>query len=62
VRTALFQDAAIKSSNIAVNTFKGEVQLSGFADSVSQTEKAVAVAKSIPGVVSVKNDIRIKGK
>lgn len=62
VRTALFQDSTIKSSTIAVNTFKGEVQLSGFADSPAQAEKAVAIAKAIPGVVSVKNDMRIKGR
>ena len=60
VRTALFQDSTLKSSTIAVNTFKGEVQLSGFADSPAQAEKAVAIAKAIPGVVSVKNDMRIK--
>jgi len=62
VRTALFQDSTLKSSTIAVNTFKGEVQLSGFADSPAQAEKAVAIAKAIPGVVSVKNDMRIKGR
>ena len=62
VRTALFQDSTLKSSTIAVNTFKGEVQLSGFADSPAQAEKAVAIAKAIPVVVSVKNDMRIKGR
>jgi osmotically-inducible protein OsmY len=62
VRTALFQDSTLKSSTIAVNTFKGEVQLSGFADSPAQAEKAVGIAKAIPGVVSVKNDMRIKGR
>jgi hypothetical protein len=62
VRTELFQDSTLKSSTIAVNTFKGEVQLSGFADSPAQAEKAVAIAKAIPGVVSVKNDMRIKGR
>ena len=62
VRTALFQDSTLKSSTIVVNTFKGEVQLSGFADSPAQAEKAVAIAKAIPGVVSVKNDMRIKGR
>jgi osmotically-inducible protein OsmY len=53
-------DASIKSSGIVVSSFKGTVQLSGFADSTSQTYKAVAVAKDIPGVKSVMNDIRVK--
>lgn len=60
VRTAIMNEPTVKSSGIVVSTFKGEVQLSGFADNYSQTVKAAEVAKSIPGVKSVKNDIRVK--
>lgn len=61
VKTAIFNDPSLKSSEISVETFKGEVQLSGFVSSIEQTNKAVAIAKTIPGVTSVKNDMRVKG-
>jgi osmotically-inducible protein OsmY len=61
VKTAIFNEPTLKSSEITVETFKGEVQLSGFVSSIEQTKKAVEVAKTIPGVTSVKNDMRVKG-
>lgn len=61
VKTAIFNEPTLKSSEITVQTYKGEVQLSGFVSSIEQTNKAVEVAKSIPGVTSVKNDMRVKG-
>jgi osmotically-inducible protein OsmY len=61
VKTAIFNEPSLKSSEISVETFKGEVQLSGFVSSIEQTNKAVEVAKGIPGVTSVKNDMRVKG-
>ena len=61
VKTAIFNEPTLKSSEITVQTYKGEVQLSGFVSSIEQTNKAVEVAKSIPGVISVKNDMRVKG-
>ena len=61
VKTAIFNEPTLKSSEITVQSFKGEVQLSGFVSSIEQTNKAVEVAKTIPGVTSVKNDMRVKG-
>ena len=61
VKTAIFNEPTLKSSEITVQTFKGEVQLSGFVSSIEQTKKAVEVTKSIPGVTAVKNDMRVKG-
>jgi len=61
VKTAIFNEPSLKSSEISVETFKGEVQLSGFVSSIDQTKKAVEIAKSIPGVTAVKNDMRVKG-
>jgi hyperosmotically inducible protein len=43
-----------------VETFKGVVQLSGFVNSNEDITKAVAVARSVGGVKSVKNDMRRK--
>jgi hyperosmotically inducible protein len=39
-------------------TFKGVVQLSGFASSKQEIDRAVELAREVPGVKSVKNDIR----
>jgi hyperosmotically inducible protein len=61
VKTAIFNEPSLKSSEISVETFKGEVQLSGFVSSIDQTKKAVEIAKGIPGVTAVKNDMRVKG-
>ena len=41
-------------------TFKGVVQLSGFVRSQADIDKAVQVARGVPGVKSVKNDMRLK--
>ena len=61
VKAAIFNEPTLKSSEITVQSFKGEVQLSGFVSSIEQTNKAVDIAKTIPGVTSVKNDMRVKG-
>jgi osmotically-inducible protein OsmY len=61
VKTAIFNEPSLKTLEIKVETFKGEVQLSGFVSTIDQTNKAVEVAKSVPGVTSVKNDMRVKG-
>lgn len=60
VKAAIFNDAALKSAEINVETFKGVVQLSGFVSSHSAANKAIELARSIKGVHSVKNDMRVK--
>jgi osmotically-inducible protein OsmY len=45
---------------INVETFKGEVQLSGFVDSAQNVRRAGEVARSVTGVKSVKNDLIVK--
>ena len=60
VKTAVFNDPALKSAEINVETFKGVVQLSGFVSSAAAASKAVEVARGVSGVKSVKNDMRLK--
>lgn len=60
VKAAVFNEPALKSAEINVETFKGVVQLSGFVSSQSAASKAVEVARGVGGVKSVKNDMRIK--
>ncbi len=60
VKVAIMEDPALKSSEINVETFKGVVQLSGFVISQDAINKAVETARSVKGVVSVKNDMQLK--
>ena len=60
VKAAVFDEPTLKSAEINVETFKGVVQLSGFVNSQADIGKAVAVARNVPGVKSVKNDMRLK--
>jgi hyperosmotically inducible protein len=60
VKAAIFNEPTLKSAEINVETFKGVVQLSGFVNSQADIDKAVSLARSVKGVVSVKNDMRHK--
>ena len=60
VKTAIFNEPSLKSSEINVETFKGTVQLSGFVKYQADISKAVQVVRSVNGVKSVKNDMRLK--
>jgi osmotically-inducible protein OsmY len=60
VKAAIFNDPALKVFQINVETFKGEVQLSGFVDSSKNASKAGEVARSVKGVKSVKNSLIVK--
>ena len=60
VKAEILKEPTLKSSEINVETFKGKVQLSGFVNSQSDINKAAEIARSVNGVVSVKNDMRLK--
>jgi osmotically-inducible protein OsmY len=60
VKAAIFNEPTLKSAEINVETFKGAVQLSGFVSSKEAENTAVAVARKVAGVTSVKNDMRLK--
>jgi osmotically-inducible protein OsmY len=60
VKAAVMNEPTLKSAEINVETFKGVVQLSGFVNSEADINKAVEVARSVKGVSSVKNDMRLK--
>ncbi len=60
VKAAILGDASLKSAEINVETFKGVVQLSGFVNSQADINKAVELTRSIKGVNSVKNSMRLK--
>ncbi len=60
VKAAIFNEGSLKSLQINVETFRGEVQLSGFVDSPASVAKAGEVARNVQGVKSVKNNLIVK--
>ena len=60
VKSAIFNEPGLKSSEINVETFKGTVQLSGFVSSRENINDAVRVASAVAGVKSVTNEMQLK--
>lgn len=60
VKTAIFKESTLKTMQINVKTFQGEVQLSGFVDSTQSVAKAGKIARSVDGVVKVSNDLIVR--
>ncbi|HEX9156738.1 MAG TPA: BON domain-containing protein [Syntrophales bacterium] len=60
VKAAILAESSLKVFQINVETFKGEVQLSGFVDSSKSVSKAGEVARGVTGVKSVKNSLIVK--
>jgi osmotically-inducible protein OsmY len=60
VKAAIFNEPSLKVAQINVETYKSVVQLSGFVNSSADISTAGSIARNVKGVVSVKNDIRLK--
>lgn len=60
VKAKLLEDKEVSGLAVNVETFKGVVQLSGFAETEAERQKAVQLARSVGGVKDIKNDIRLK--
>jgi osmotically-inducible protein OsmY len=62
VKGELVAEPTTKAYQISVETLNGTVQLSGFVQSAEEKSKAGEIAKAVPGVKSVKNDLILKSK
>jgi hyperosmotically inducible periplasmic protein len=60
VKALYVEDKTVSALGVNVETFKGTVQLSGFANDQNEINRAVEIARGVKGVSSVKNDIRLK--
>ncbi len=60
MKTALLADSSVKGTAVEVESFRGVVQLSGFVDNQEMANRAVAIAKGVPGVREVENDMRLR--
>jgi hyperosmotically inducible periplasmic protein len=62
VKSALLANPDINSFDLQVETRKGVVLVSGFVDSKLQIDQALAVTRSVSGVVDVENGVSLKGE
>ena len=61
VKTAIATDVGARAaSSINVETYRGVVELSGFVDSQEMANRALAAAKKVSGIKTLKNDLRVK--
>jgi hyperosmotically inducible protein len=61
VKLALLDAPDVSALDIGVRTDRGVVQLSGFVDDQQRVRRAAEIATRVPGVVSVRNAIQLKG-
>lgn len=61
VKEELIKDTEMKGININVETYQGQVVLSGYVANGEQLLRAVHLASGVPGVQSVKNALVIRG-
>lgn len=60
VKSALLADTTVNALQVNVKTYKDVVQLSGFVNSQREKQKAVAIARHVPGVAAVKDSLVVK--
>jgi len=60
VKAKFAEDPTVSALAISVETFKGMVQLSGFAKSGEEKAMAERLARGVSGVSGVKNDIVVR--
>ena len=61
VKAELVKDSGVKGLNISVETYKGEVILSGFVENEAQVRRVVEIASGVRGVQTVKNGLSVRG-
>jgi len=57
IKAEMYRDPMVKGTEVNVTTMNGVVQLSGFVDTPEAKQRAGEIARSIPGVIDVRNDL-----
>jgi hyperosmotically inducible protein len=60
VKARMAEDKTVSAMRINVETLNGTVQLSGFATTAAEKEQAAALARGVPDVKGVRNDIVVR--
>ena len=62
VKTDLLKAKGVSGTDIHVETFRGNVLLSGFVRSADEKRRATDIASSVGGVKQVTNNVVVKGQ
>jgi hyperosmotically inducible periplasmic protein len=60
IKSKMAADRQVAAGAISVETLNGTTQLSGFATSQAEKDRAAAIARQAKGVKSVRNDIIVR--
>lgn len=60
VKAKMAEDKSVSATAISVETLKGTVQLSGFAKSQTEKDRAEAIARTTKDVKAVRNSIVVR--
>ena len=60
VKKRFAEDPEVAATRIQVETLQGTVQLSGFAASETEKMRAAQIARSVPDVRDVRNDVLVR--
>ncbi len=60
VKARFVEDKTVDAAAISVETLKGTVQLSGFAKSATEKDRAETLARGVKGVVAVQNRLAVR--
>lgn len=60
IKAAFAEDRSVAATSISVETLKGEVQLSGFAKSQAERDRAGELARRVEGVKAVRNSVVVR--
>jgi hyperosmotically inducible periplasmic protein len=60
VKARFVEDEKVNALRLGVETMGGTVQLSGFATSSAERQRAGEIARGVPGVRGVRNDVVVR--
>ena len=60
VKSWFVEDDRVNALRLSVETMQGTVQISGFAASAIERQRAGEIARGVPGVRSVRNDVVVR--
>jgi osmotically-inducible protein OsmY len=61
VKSKFASDSTVSATRIKVDTVKGVVELSGNVSSEAEREQAVSIARGVPDVRAVRNNLTVQG-
>lgn len=60
IKARFVRDSSVKARDIKVETSQGVVQLSGFVNNETEKTRAADIAREVPGVREVRNDVIVQ--